>query len=355
MFKKEIFNLLTYKEIIYYFFKWPLFLFSLKKEKNVIEIGCKIFPKYPPYKVLDKIIQVTGTRYDNIFILRTATGETTLLAYLLPNLIKKYNIKKFCFVTPVGKESTTFGVIQAFYPEVECYSINITQRDLNLYFKENLISYKNINFHICLFPVNVIQEQTIAVKNNSANYMHHCSFILNNLNQKEFIFRPFLLSNIATSVFDKIKNLNFDKFIFLSPEASSVLPYSDFFWVKLSEKLKSMGYDIFVNSRKKFYGNMIFDNISICEAIVVAQHAKAIIGLRSGFMETLSPIDIPKFILYTKFKWHNYTSDETLNYFTLHKYPFVAKKNLYEYSCDNYLVEELIEDICKKLEVIYGN
>jgi hypothetical protein len=130
------------------------------------------------------------------------------------------------------------------------------------------------------------------------------------------------------------------------------------FWEILVKKLKQLGYEIFCNAMK--FENLIEGTTSVFltyeEAIELSKYAKAIIGIRSGFIECLSQNNVPMFVLYTnfpkRFGFKSLSSDKVLQGFSIKKLPFVNKNFLFEYDVNSYNSNnEIMEDILKKIEI----
>ena len=86
------------------------------------------------------------------------------------------------------------------------------------------------------------------------------------------------------------------------------------------------------------------------ESIELAKYAKAIIGMRSGFLECLSQNNVPLVALYTDFPerpgFKRLKSDKVLSGFSIAELPNVNKDLLFEYDVSAFTNEdEIIESI----------
>ena len=140
-------------------------------------------------------------------------------------------------------------------------------------------------------------------------------------------------------------NLNRDRFIFLSPEATTISPIPNHLWQDFIDKVREKGYDVFLNTTC----SPQLEGCKSCfldfeEAYELASYAKAIIGLRSGFLETLTTINTPFHVIYNRDIQGN---NNRLLRNTLLKLPGVHPEQIHEY---DYLKNpRCLEDILKLL------
>ena len=145
------------------------------------------------------------------------------------------------------------------------------------------------------------------------------------------------------SLLNKVKKieLNLNKFVFIAPEANSTNLLDKSFWNDIVVYLKEKGYDVFCNvmDNANIINGTKTTYLTFSESYILAQKAKCIISLRSGFVELLSTIDIPIFVIYNMV---NNNKNRFLN-------------NLYEnYTLKNYpnLTSHLVEYKYEKLDQI---
>lgn len=93
------------------------------------------------------------------------------------------------------------------------------------------------------------------------------------------------------------------EFILLSPESTSNFPLSDTFWEILSDKIRERGYDVVFNATRLTpsvaYGHSFYTTIE--EGIILAERAKAVVGVRSGFLDLAWPASQAMHVIYTPF------------------------------------------------------
>ena len=132
------------------------------------------------------------------------------------------------------------------------------------------------------------------------------------------------------------KRINLDKYIFVMKDANSIRKLNPFFWLKLSLKLKRLGFDVVCNSEK----------FSMAEAYAITEKAKALISLRSGFNDILSEIEVPQFLIYSKSRCH----DDLQPMYTMKGFPWAANSYITEYNTTNQKAKDIISDILEKIE-----
>ncbi len=131
--------------------------------------------------------------------------------------------------------------------------------------------------------------------------------------------------------------INTEKYIFLSPKARSFELLPDSFWKDIEDYLRGVGYDFVYNST-------IF---SVAEAYVIAEHAKAIISLRSGFNDVLSEIQVPQYLIYAQNSWHG----DLQPMYSLKFFPWAAHDFIKEYNTHTETLDDIKNDIIKSIKV----
>lgn len=327
---------------------------------SVAEFGCRkfTFSESISYEKYFNIFPLKGIRecffdnilaqldedYDDIYISRMAAiGDSYFFNLLFNNLIKKNGSKK---PVVVSLNQNTVEIFNLFSPDVECKIVEFNKRlALEIFYNdiENKgFEYKGKRFFSYInkeLIYNIHRDIRNSIKNNDGNFsfIHHLQkyYALFNSN---FSY-PSISSVAREKVFDFIRSsgLNMNKFIFLSPLASSNCSYDKSFWQALCIKLKSKGYDIFINSsvNKLEIDGCVCGLLDLEETYYLAQLSKGIIALRSGLNDFLSTVDVPQHILYTKFKCNVVSSaEENIKQFSLKYLPAVNPDNLFEYNTE---------------------
>ena len=316
------------------FLNIPIIQYGKKEENGVKEKYIDILSKSFEHKELDKILDLLPTNYDYIFLIRAGLGEAYLLNFMLDAIIKKYNIKKPCLIC---KSKAYVDLFNLFNPNIDSYCDIIDFTRLSHVLQKRCIKYKNVTFNINPSTFNEIKQLCTNYELNLEN-RHYADIIKQFNNINNFICKkPTFNPNIEKYIYEKINSLNKGNLIFIINEANFIHNLSYSFWEKLITILKKYGYDVLINSA----------NLSISEAMYLASQSKAVIGMRCGFSEILSTLNIPKHIIYTNCKFHDLPNFK--DNFSLQKYPFVDENTLFEYQLSNQNEEELLEKIIRNL------
>ena len=300
---------------------------------------------------LDSVIE-KYPQYNDYYIFLSRSGEFFLLMHHLKEWLTKNNSDKFILIFTARYH---LNICKMFFPDIPMAYIKKTNIPLISRGVKSIHSvYKTKNIYV---PTN--EKYFVQVENDIRNKNGHYYELLKqhlNLSNKTVEY------TISIEAQNKIKNivkyiLN-DNFVFISPETLSNEPVEKDFWEDLCNLIRADGYKIYCNT-------MNFNNlIPGCEAmfltyeesIELAKYAKAIIGMRSGFLECLSQNSTPMFVLYTDFPkrqgFKKLASDKVLNGYSIKKLPFVNENNLYEYDVNIYTINNLLNEIVSKLRGI---
>lgn len=300
---------------------------------------------------LDSVIE-KYPQYNDYYIFLSRSGEFFLLMHHLKEWLTKNNSDKFILIFTARYH---LNICKMFFPDIPMAYIKKTNVPLISRGVKSIHSvYKTKNIYV---PTN--EKYFVQVENDIRNKNGHYYKLLKqhlNLSNKTVEY------TISIEAQNKIKNivkyiLN-DNFVFISPETLSNKPVEKDFWEDLCNLIRADGYKIYCNT-------MNFNNlIPGCEAmfltyeesIELAKYAKAIIGMRSGFLECLSQNSTPMFVLYTDFPkrqgFKKLASDKVLNGYSIKKLPFVNENNLYEYDVNIYTINNLLNEIFSKLRGI---
>ena len=319
------------------------YLWKLKYKETSLQ---KIFIK--------KYFQYFSPENDDIYILNANSGEIYLfLTYIFDALRKKNGSKNPLFIA-TKKYHTE--LVKMIHPDVSCVYIPHFYRKI----ESKTFTAKNYRF-FTVFPQNYFANVEHIIKTNPINSKHYFNFIMEQFDIKpeEIELKHITVPNESENkMLKKIKkiNLNLDNFIFLSPEAASCELLDNSFWIKLIKGFQDKGYDVFINIVNNIPE---FENFKSCyltysEAFALAQKAKRIISLRSGFTEFLLQTNVPMDVIYTKFKDRHLFRDMGIDYvtagFSISKLPFinnnlineiVIKDKNYEDICSNKILEKL--------------
>ena len=320
-----------------YYFLFPPVLYLKTTKEFLTSFLDNLIEKYP--------------QYDDYYVFLSRSGEFFLLMHHLREWLQKNKSTNYILIFSAKYH---LNICKMFFPEIPCaYIKNINVPLISRGIKKIKTCYKTKNIYV---PTN--EKYFVRVENDIRNKNGHYYELLKqhlNLSNKTVEY------TISIEAQNKIKNivkyiLN-DNFVFISPETLSNEPVEKDFWEDLCNLIRADGYKIYCNT-------MNFNNlIPGCEAmfltyeesIELAKYAKAIIGMRSGFLECLSQNNVPLFVLYTDFSkrpgFKKISSDKVLSGFSIKKLPNVKPENIYEYDVNSYDNKNaIIDEIISKVE-----
>lgn len=278
-------------------------------------------------------------KYDDIYILRANSGEIYLtLTYLIDALIKRNNSKSPLLV---ATQKYHVDIIKMICPDIPY----VYTKKLRIRISGDSFNIDNYRIFL-LFDSRHFKQVEQDIKNNPLGEHHYFKSILKRLNmtEQDIKYRKIsVLPEDEQNMLNKIvkTGLNINKFVFIAPEAQSCKLYDEDFWVELINKFQAKGYDIYVNlvdDDIKLKGAIDYKtaDLSFAEAFALAQRAKKIVSLRSGFTEFLLQTDVPIDVLYTKFRHRHFFDDmdiyHVMSGFGLTQIPFVDKSKIREFN-----------------------
>lgn len=330
-------------------------------EKTAYEKYFDIFPsKGVRETFFDGILSQLNYDYDDIYIYRMITlGDLYILSFMFENWVKKNNSKKPVLVVLNDNAKKVFNL---FSPNIECKKIDFNKRlAMEIFYNdvENKgFSYKNKRF-FSYINKQIILDVHNKVKDNINKSIEDCSFVKNLSKYYADFYNKSTICHISEQAKNELfadlelSGLNLDKFIFISPEASSNCSYDRAFWIEICKCLKDKGYDIFINSSSDIMKipDCVCGLYDIEQTYYLAQMSKGIISLRSGLNDVLSTINVPQHILYTRFKCNIVSSaSENILAFSLKYLPNVNQKNISEYDTDELTSDEIINKVLREFE-----
>lgn len=281
----------------------------------------------------------------DIYVLLTTSGEIYLLSLFLRQIKNSQNI---FFVTTrkyhIEILKMILGDVNYLYlPEAfelyfeDTYKTNYKGKIYNKYLTKSFIS--------------ILYDNWFDQKDK-----HYISLIKRYIDFKDGLSKekPELCfsQDVEISLKNKINEigLNVNKFVYFIPEAKTCKPIDIQFWKDLYEKFSELGYDVYVNSigQNKEFSFGKYANLSITEANFLARTSKGVVALRSGMCEPFTLIDVPMAVLYTDVILDNnikIDANTIFQTYTLKKYPYIIKNNLFEYNTNLYSKKELIKCI----------
>lgn len=315
-----------------YQFIFRLFGIQLRKE----EISLTFYKKYQ-----SKI----PTNTDYLFFLITGMGELSLcLSLCLKSFMKQHDICHPLFITNVKYH---MSLVNIFWP-----SLKILYVEDSLFPRWGEFKVNNIRA-LYLFPTLYFQQ---VEQNSKTKEVHFFEAILDCLKlslNNLFINPPKITDKYQQSAKEKLRlmGLTNQKFVFIAPEANSCVEINKSFWYNLVVQIRKKGLEVVFNPMKRpCPADCHMADFTLQEAFVVAQHAHAVIGLRSGLLDLLSMTGTPIHAIYTSFKkridFPPMSASHVKKGFDLEKLPKeIRKSKIYSY----FYCDSLVDDILRGL------
>ncbi len=312
--------------------KIPLLQYT-KSSKGKSFSRVKIFPRSHMCQIYDELLELTHKKHDLIIIIRAGLGEAYLLNYFLDSLINKYKSTSPCLV---GYSSFLGDMFKMYHPDIPYYVHKINRTILSESIFQRVRKYRGTFF--CVNPSTLSELQQLLSSYETGKGIKHYAVAIKDFNGvNSFAPQKALIeSKLIKNVFVKTHGLPDRKFVFLNKEAHFVYPISSEFWDKLIALLRTKNYEIYENT----------NSLSIPEAVFLASKSRGIISIRGGFSEVLSTLSVPKYVLYTQCRFHNFKNIKDI--FTLTKYPFVDQSSIFEYELSSNNSEEIISKILER-------
>lgn len=290
--------------------------------------------------------------YDDIYVFLSHSGEFYILMHHIKDLLKKNNSKNPLFIFAQKYHRDIFKLFDIDVCAQYDYVEDI--KDLACFVDKVHYKYKNRNFYI---PANM-QTWADIQDNINQNGADFYSQLLNSLGLENSESTSIKIPDKAEKKAQHlVENLGLNNFVLLSPECSSYYKRSKTFWDELSKSLISLGYQVYCNNieAENSIEGAISLTLTIDEAIAFAKSAKAVIGLKSGFMDCLSSLNVAKHVLYSDL-FNRITNHEikiqnnldvvkVMKAFSVKNLPNVNQESVYEYNSKEFSGDELLEKL----------
>jgi hypothetical protein len=155
------------------------------------------------------------------------------------------------------------------------------------------------------------------------------------------MFMPPRISEKVSSIVEQkciISGINTAKYVifFINTNSGGNIPF--FFWTLVYKGLLRLGYDIVLNidaaEPPPFLPNAKCCFLPFDELYVLVEKSRGIIAVRSGIIEYLCPLTIPKHIIYPMQTGNNPHVINLFENYTFSLYPFADKTSMFEYQED---------------------
>lgn len=293
---------------------------------------------------LDSVIE-KYPQYNDYYIFLSRSGEFFLLMHHLKEWSAKNNSNNFILIFTARYH---LNICKMFFPDIPMAYVKKTNVPLiSRGVKSIHFIYKTKNIYVPTNERYFVQVESIIRDKNG----HYYELLKQHLNLSDETGKYIISIEAQNKIKNIVKYILNDNFVFISPETLSNEPMEKDFWDNLTAKLKSLGYEVFCNAME--FKNLADDSTSTFltyeESIELAKYAKAIIGMRSGFLECLSQNNVPLVALYTDFSmrpgFKKLKSDSVLQGFSISKLPNINKKLLYEYDVNSFADENKIIEL----------
>lgn len=307
-----------------------------------------------PYKKLNLVdvfkkayLKFIDEKYDDVYVLNANSGEIYLfLTYVLDTYIKKNNSKNPLLI---ATKKYHLEMAKMICPDVPCIFLKKIKHGI----KGDCFKIDKHRFFMA-FANDHFTKVEYDIKNNPLGTKHYFWSILERFgisNDELSIRKINVPQESIASMNEKINNigLRLNNFVFIAPEAKSCKLTDDQFWKDMIIKYQNEGYDVFVNLVEDIVDLSGVEyktcELSYSEAFALAQKAKKIVSLRSGFTEFLLQTNVPMDVIYTRFKKRHYFRDMQVEHvmtgFGIKQIPFVnmakvKEINFYELDTNNY-------------------
>lgn len=315
-----------------------------KKYDNSYKKYLNLFPlKSFKDMYFEYILKDIDSEYDDIYFLRTGSGECYLLMYFVQLWCKKNGSKKPIFICNKRYHKEMFNLWNS---NINAVFVPMKVPIFDSLFSKIKTKYRGHNVYTFL-PKSIFIELNNTIRKNNS---HNLEFILNKLKINKNELKS--LSEIKASQ-EKIQELgvNPEKFVLISPEAFSCCNLDKEFFLDLFKSLNLKGYDIVLNSNedwgnnsfvKKFYG-------TFTDLYNIGSFAKAIITIRSGLSEFLSSCNCHQFVIITDLPSYNLSSTDIETSYDMRLLPFINKEKIHQYNINKWNLNDIKEDLLKKI------
>ena len=279
------------------------------------------------------ILEQIDRSYENIVYFRAGIGEIFLLNLYIKEFLLSKNIKasNTCFV---GLRTEFNDLFTLYNPNIDYKKVaNIDLNKIMYSFIGDGFIFNDTKFII--YPNYDIIAKFIEDCKSGISKDNFFKLILDyySISQTSTPISINFNSDIEKQVITKLSSvdLSFNKFIIFAPEANTLELLPENFWNKLEKIFINKGYDVFWNLTRMKLQNKKSLHLNLKEAFFLGQKAKGIIGLSSGFLETLLLCDCKVHVLYTKYLINGICAENVLKTHSKKEFPFVNPENIYEY------------------------
>ena len=304
-------------------------------------------------ELLDKILRNIDDKYDDIYISRHNIGETYVYLTHLQNWIKKNGSKKPLLLVWQKKDIPLYQMF--VNKNIALKYIDILQQDLHSRFTEECIEYKGKRI-FCPTPdifENILEKRKDVPSWNF--YTHICKDFM--MGAKDKLVKPVVPQDVRHSVELKIKEYFKRSFVIIIPNANSLRQMPVEFWNIIIQKLRTMGYDVFVNNHHTRNDNRTGLNLSetvsfdcdLAEMYELCRHSAGVITLASGLAVFLTATGNKMDLIYTRTNSVGKNAGKSMqDTYSVYNLPGIDDKKIKEYNAEVYSLHELANMILSR-------
>ena len=341
-------------------YKFLLGIISIKKDmfylnETVRLFGVPIYRKKLSKNTFFNSIIEKYPQYDEYYIFTSRSGEFYLLMHHLQEWIRQNNSKNYLLIF---KAKYHVDIFKMFFPTFENY-VHFTDNnsaDVNSVINSVESVYNGKRFFVPTYN-EYFNDVEFRIRNNGE---HYYKILKSHLGLSDNIekLKNCLPEKSKLEIENYAKYILHNKFVFISPETLSNELISPKFWQNLVDKFIEHGYEVFCNAMNvhnipKGCKSAFF---TFPESIELVKYATAVVGLRSGFIETVTSYSNKQYhILYTDFPprgklFPRLSSDKVKSGFSIKTLPMASGDCVFEYDVNQYhSLDFLSEEIFNKI------
>lgn len=292
------------------------------------------------------------------YALRPREGQKSLIVFVNTNSGEYFSFLRFIYINYLLKNN--YAPPHFIFNQRYCENVNLVFGLKDFHYDKNylldvpcrFVSTPSIDF-LLIFDFEYYLRTDFAMK-QGGHYLTSMQAWLSVQEMSERLLewekKESLISGVKEEA--KLLGLDLENFIFLAPKANSMRE-KDALFDEILSFAKENEIDVYVNLAPGdlFTSSYPYKNsaLSMEGALYLASHAKAVIGLRSGFLELLTLSKVPIFALYTQLFRDDISSCEVREGYSLKKFPGINQDLVFEYDFTNTSDDEVKESIIKEL------
>lgn len=304
-------------------------------------------------ELLDRILQNIDDKYDDVYIIRHNIGETYVYLTHLQNWIKKNGSKKPLLLVWQKKDIPLYKMF--VNKNITLQYLDISQHDLHSRFTEEFLEYKGKRI-FC--PTPDIFENILEKRKDVPSwtfYTHICKDFA--MDAPDKLVKPVVPQDVRHSVELKIKEYFKRSFVIIIPNANSLRQMPVEFWNIIIQKLRTMGYDVFVNNHHTRNDNRTGLNLSetvsfdcdLAEMYELCRHSAGVITLASGLAVFLTAAGNKMDLIYTRTNSVSKNAGKSMqDTYSVYNLPGIDDKKIKEYNAEVYSLHELADMILSR-------